>query len=120
MVENEDQNASLVLGNLRISKKNISNAMSSQTDSHPYHYTTNHIPRIIYNRLGHATNNLYNHAQATDYSHDTPNQPLGPKRRQLRVYSCRFLTANSRSRPRFGSTVALEMCCAKERTTTKL
>ena len=39
------------------------------------------------------------------------------KRGRQRVYSCRFLTAKSRSRLHFGSTVVLEMCYAKERTT---
>ena len=43
-----------------------------------------------------------------------------PKRRRQRVYSCRFLTSKFRSRPRFGSTVVLEMCCAQNKTITRL
>ena len=38
----------------------------------------------------------------------------------FQVYGCRFLMTKSRSHPRFGSTVVLEMCCTKEKTTTSL
>ena len=43
-----------------------------------------------------------------------------PKRGRQRVYSCKFLTEKSRSRPRFDSAVVLEVRCAKERTTVSI